>query len=209
MNAPPIPATCTHLSITSDGLIKPWANVALSDGGCDFRSHHNTRWLACWQRHLCQVCGQPARLVEVLLCGPRQLKALLFDEPPLHPECARYVTQACPMVAGQRDHYRTGPVLAHRSRGGTCTDPGCDCGGWVPTPGLTVGPGGGLAHEWYAIYVRGYSLAARPDGTITGGICTPDQVIRVRLVSEPGRAYWPWLPVNDWAERYRSPETAR
>jgi len=204
----PIPATCAGRPTTPDGLVIPFGNVQLADGGCDFRTHHNARWLACWEQRRCQVCGNRLTVPAVLLCGPRQLARLLFDEPPLHPECARYTSRACPMVAGQRSHYRTGPVLAHRSRGGTCPDPGCDCGGWVPTPGITADPGGGSAHEWFAVYVRSYSLADTPDGRMTGGICSPADVVRVRRVSRPGRPPGPWEPVPNWLDSYTPPELA-
>jgi len=115
------------------------------------------------------------------------------------------------MVAGDRSHYRTGEVLAHRSRGATCPDPGCDCGGWVPTPGLTTAPGGDPAHPWFAAYVTGYTLAGTPDAghpggvRVTGGVCRVQQVLRVRQVSETGRAMSPWRTVEDWAERYQAP----
>jgi hypothetical protein len=207
--APPIPARCAHRPLTPDGLVIPFGNVRLADGGCDFRSGHNSRLLACWRDGLCQVCGQPLDHPIVLLAGPRQLAQLLFDEPPVHPECARYVSMACPMVAGERTHYREGPPLTDRSRGARCYEPGCDCGGWVPTPGFEDRGHGGPAHPWFAVYVSGYALAARStDKQITGGICVPEQVLRVRQVSEVGRALRPWRDVPDWADRYRPPELA-
>jgi len=109
------------------------------------------------------------------------------------------------MVAGERPRYRTGDPVAHRSRGSKCPDPDCDCGGWVPTPGIVAGPGGAPAHEWYAVYALRYALAGTADGRLTGGICTPAQVLRVRLVSEPGHAERPWPAVPDWLERYTAP----
>lgn len=209
VSATPIPASCTGRPTTPDGLVIPWANVQLADGGCDFRSHHNTRWLECWERGLCQVCGEkPHSRVMVLLCGPRQLRQLVFDEPPLHPACAKYVTSACPMVAGQRSHYRAGDTLANRSRGAECYVEGCECGGWVPTPGRTHGPGGDAAHEWYAVYVRGLSVAVDPGGQVLGGVCSPEEVVRVQLVSVPGVQHQPWLPVADWLDRYEPPATS-
>ena len=208
MTGPPIPASCAARPVTPDGLVIPFGNVQLADGGCDFRSHHHSRWLHCWQRSACQVCGRPPTHPMVMLCGPRQLAQLLFDEPPLHPACAKYVTTACPMVAGDRARYRVGDPVSRRQRGARCYDPECDCGGWVPTPGITPGPGGSDAHEWYAVFVRRYTVAAEPSGRIIGGLCTPDAILRVRLVSEPGRRHEPWLPVDDWLDQYTPPETA-
>ncbi len=204
----PVPARCATRPLTPDGLVVPWGNVQLADGGCDFRSHHHRKWLSCWREGRCQVCGQPPTELMVMLCGPRQLEQLLFDEPPVHPECAVYVTQACPMVAGERERYRAGDNLAARSRGAVCPDPGCDCGGWVRHPGTGGGPGGDPAHEWYAVTVRDYTLAMNPDRQVIGGVCSPDQVARVRLVSRPGERYAPpGLPVPDWRDRYQAPET--
>lgn len=201
----PIPASCAHRPLTPDGLVIPFGNVQLADGGCDFRTHHNARWLACWERGLCQVCGTRLTLPMMLLCGPNQLAQLLFDEPPVHGQCARYVTQACPMVAGRRAHYRTGVPLADRARGQVCPEPGCDCGGWVPTPGTARNGAGDPAHEWYAVQVRDYALARTPE-RFTGGICTPEEVVRVRLVSRPGAPLTPWETVTDWRDRYTAPE---
>lgn len=206
--APAIPITCAHRPVTRDGLVIPFGNVRLADGGCDFRTHHNARWLDCWQRGLCQVCGLALTHPALFLCGPRQLSALLFDEPPLHPECARYASTACPMVAGERAHYRTGEVVSHRARGKTCPEPGCDCGGWVPTPGTDPAPSGGPAHPWFAVYARTYALAGTTDRPITGGICAPDDVLRVRQVSRVGEALNPWLPVPDWRDQYVAPQLA-
>jgi hypothetical protein len=205
---PPIPLGCAHRPTTRDGLVIPWGNVELADGGCDFRSHHHARWLRCWERGLCQVCGQPVAAPAVLLCGPAQLASLLFDEPPVHPECAVYVATACPMVAGERTHYATGPSVSERSRGGRCPKPGCDCGGWQVHPGTEqAGGGGGPAHEWFAVYVRGWALAGTVERGVTGGICIPEQVLRVRRVSSPGGGrLQPWETVPDWAAGYTAPE---
>lgn len=214
---PPIPASCAARPTTPDGLVIPWANVVLRDGGVDFRSHHNARWESCWRQALCQVCGRPIPRPIVFLCGPRQLEQLLFDEPPTHPECARYVAWACPMVAGQRERYRTGPPISDRHRGKACPDPRCDCGGLVPTPGTDARAGNGdPAHEWFAVWVTAFHLAAvtdttRPEGhRITGGACLPDDVIRVRRISRPGAALQPWetVPPAHWQARYRPPEVA-
>lgn len=185
---PPIPATCAARP-TIGGLVIPWANVQLADGGVDFRSQHESRVQLCWIECRCQLCGHLiSKPPIVFLGGPRQLAALQFDEPPLHPECAVYASRACPMVAGRIDHYATGDVISNGHRGEACVDPGCDCGGWVPTPGLTASPGGDPAHDWYAVYVADYSLGVtenRPD-RIHAGVIAPEQVLAVRHISTPG-----------------------
>lgn len=207
MTAPSIPAACAHRPTTRDGLVVPFANVKLADGGCDFRAHHQAAWARCWRDGLCQVCGHPLTHPIVLLCGPRQVQQLLFDEPPTHPECARYVVEACPMVAGHRARYATGPTVSARSRGSRCPDPGCDCAGWVPHPGAPAGGQGDPAHAWFAVWVRDYALAVTREQGVTGGICPPEQVLRVRQVSEPGGGpLRPWREVPDWLDRYRPPD---
>lgn len=184
---PPIPATCEHRP-TTGGLVIPWGNVELADGGCDFRSQHESRIQRCWWDGLCQLCGRPLTRPMVSFGGPRQVRALEFDEPPLHPECAVYASQACPMVAGRLDRYADRDVVADGHRGGTCPDPECDCGGWVPTPGLTPAPGGDPAHDWYAVYISGYQLGVAADrpGRVAGAVVMRDQVLAVRHVSKPG-----------------------
>lgn len=206
-HAPPIPATCEDRPTTKDGLVIPYGNVQLADGGADFRSHHHAAWRRCWQRDLCQVCGKRLGRPMVLLCGPNQLAALLFDEPATHPECAAYVAQACPMVAGHRTHYREGRLVSAGPRGDRCATPGCDCGGWIENP--TSGPtaAGQPAHDWFAVYVRGYTLAATVERGLTGGICAPADVFRVRQVSSAGEGpLHPWRPVPDWRDRYDPPQ---
>lgn len=202
---PPVPARLGHRP-TAGGVVIPWGNVQLADGGADFRSHHNTRWQQCWTHRRCQACGDRLTHPVVLLCGPNQLRQLLFDEPPLHPECAVYTTKACPMVAGRRTHYADREHIAHGKRGETCPDPDCDCEGWVPTPGATSAVGGGPAHEWYAVYMRRYDTAVRPDGSLMGGACAPGDVLVVRLVSRPGEGRC-WVKVPDWRDRYEPPDT--
>lgn len=183
---PPIPATC-EARPTIAGVVSPWANVQLADGGVDFRSQHESRVQRCWRECLCQLCGTTITRPIVFFGGPRQLAALQFDEPPLHPECAVYASQACPMVAGRMDRYATRDVVSNGHRGSTCVDPSCDCGGWVPTPGLTFGSGGDPAHDWYAVYVSNFTIGVtdeRPD-RIHAAVVTPAQVLAVRHVSAP------------------------
>lgn len=184
---PPIPVTCAHRP-TIAGVVKPWANVQLADGGVDFRAQHESRAQRCWIEGLCQLCGTEIAAPFVLFGGPRQLAALQFDEPPLHPECAVYASQACPMVAGRIDRYATREVVSYGHRGKTCVDPDCDCGGWVPTPGLTFAAGGDPSHDWYAVHVSGYALGVTPDrpDRVHSGVVAGHQVLAVRHVSTPG-----------------------
>lgn len=182
---PPIPMALAARP-TVAGLVVPWVNVRLADGGVDYRSAHHSRWLACWTNGLCQTCGQdlqgPAKAeVVVFLGGPNQLDTY-FDEPPLHPACASYAGKACPMVAGRMSHYADRPHVSNGPRGQTCPEPGCDCGGW--TPHTHSDAGGAPAHEWWQVWARDWALAVDPKGTLLGG--RPVE-LRRRQVSRPGQ----------------------
>jgi hypothetical protein len=152
---PPIPASCAHRP-TVGGLVAPYVNVRLADGGVDFRSPDNTRYERVWREALCQTCarplGEPGVDLAVFFGGPDQLAELTFDEPPLCTVCAVYASKACPMLAGRRTHYVERPRLADGHRGERCGIPGCGCAGWVET--VTGAPEGGPAHPWYAVYAR-------------------------------------------------------
>jgi hypothetical protein len=176
---PPIPAALAHRP-TVGGLVIPWANVVLADGGADFRSVHHSKWARAWTCGICQTCGQALGSPIVLLGGPNQLTSY-FDEPPLHPWCAAYATKACPMVAGRLDRYADRAHVSDGPRGQTCPESGCDCAGWVPhTRGSA---GGDPAHAWWAVWARSFAVAVDPDGRLLGGI--PDAELRRRLISTP------------------------
>lgn len=184
---PPIPATCESRP-TIGGLVIPWVNVQLADGGVDFRSQHESRAQRCWMEGLCQLCGKYMARPIVFLGGPRQVAALQFDEPHLHAECAVYASQACPMVGGRLDRYADRDTTTDGHRGKTCSDPECNCGGWVRTPGLNPSPGGDPAHDWYAVYVSGFQLAVNADrlDRVHSAIVTASQVLAIRHISTPG-----------------------
>jgi hypothetical protein len=177
---PAIPVALAHRP-TVGGLVAPWVNVTLADGGVDFRVAHHSKWVTAWIRRICQTCGQPLTQPVVFFGGPNQLETY-FTEPPLHPWCARYAEQACPMVAGRMATYADRPELAHGKRGRRCPDPGCDCGGWTPHPGGTPHYGE-PAHEWWAVWADDWALAKSPDGVLLGGVPIGER--RRRLISTP------------------------
>lgn len=186
--APPIPATCAHRP-TVGGLVAPYVNVRLADGGVDFRSQHDAKTQECFRERLCQVCSKPLTHPIVFLGGPTQLDTLQFVEPPLHPECANYTSHACPMVAGRLEHFATRAPLADGHRGDKCFDPDCDCGGWIPTPGSAEGGRDGApAHDWYAFFVSDYTCGATreyPD-RIAAAVVERADILVIRHVSTPG-----------------------
>lgn len=184
---PAIPASCAYRP-TIGGVVIPWVNVQLADGGVDFRSQHESRSQRCWLNGLCQVCGRFITKPFVLLGGPEHVRSLLFDEPPLHPECAVYVTKACPMVAGRMERFADRDAISNGRRGQTCPDPDCDCGGWVQTASAGQPIPGRPAHDWYAVYVSGYSCAVsteHPD-RVHSGLVDRSQVLAIRHISTPG-----------------------
>lgn len=165
---PPIPECLAHRP-TVGGLVKPWINVELADGGVDFRAQHHARTRRCLSESLCQVCGRKLYGLVVLLGGPKQLAALAFDEPPLHPECSSYAVRACPMLAGRQTHYAAGPALSEGRRGERCGTQGCDCGGWIETPGFRSEPHAGEpAHPWLAVYTSEWAVLVTSAGVPWG-----------------------------------------
>lgn len=185
---PPIPATCEHRP-TIAGVVIPWVNVQLADGGVDFRAQHDSRAQRSYTQGICQVCAtRIERPPFVFIGGPEQLAKLQFGEPPLHPECAVYVSRACPMVAGRLERFASRDSISAGRRGQTCPDPGCDCGGWIPTPGSPQNTDGAPAHDWYAVYASGYSLGITPDrpDRVHSAVVEQRQVLAVRHISTPG-----------------------
>jgi hypothetical protein len=198
---PLVPATCAHRP-TIGGLVRPWINIELADGGLDFRGQHRGRAEKAITHKLCQVCGTGLRRPIVLLGLAEHMRRLMFAEPPLHPECAAYTSHACPMVAGRMSHHPARPTLAEGPRGARCPDEGCDCGGYVnhqPSERTEDRP----AEAWYAVYVAAYTAMRDQNGTLLV-LTTPAAVLRVRLVSEPGKGRI-WVPVNDALKNYHAP----
>jgi hypothetical protein len=197
---PPIPASLADRPVRG-GLAQPWANVQLADGGVDFRTAHHARYAECWTKCLCQSCGNPAGDPAVLVCGPRQILSGKFDEPPVCPPCALYVSKACPMVNGTTVVYPSRPKISEGHRGGKCSEPGCDCGGWVTTdPEHSADQGGQPALPWYACWIhpadftvtahkivsRCSDLGCEHERLIINGCLLNAAPLKIYLVSEPG-----------------------
>jgi hypothetical protein len=150
---PPIPASCANRPVVG-GLVAPFVNIRLADGGVDFRTPHQATFERCWTENLCQTCGARIGHPAVLFGGPRQLRNRHFDEPPLCTACAVYASQACPMVAGRMATYADRERLTETKRGHVCPDSSCTCGGFVESDPNAYDASGEPAHTWYAIYVR-------------------------------------------------------
>jgi hypothetical protein len=197
---PPIPVTCAHRPVVG-GLVAPFINVMLADGGCDFRTPHHATYERCWREGLCQTCGLRLTRPAVLFGGPNQLRDLHFDEPPLCAPCAIYASRACPMVSGRMERYATRQRVSEGRRGHVCADAGCGCGGFRETDPSVPGVGGDPAHPWYAVYARpgGWLLTGKTITTrcsdkgceherfiLSGAYLDLSSLLKVVLVSEPG-----------------------
>ena len=212
---PPIPLSLAARPVTG-GLAAPFVNVALADGGVDFRTTHQARFASCWKNHLCQSCGSPAGDPAVLFGGPYQVTTGRFTEPPVCPPCALYASKACPMVAGRMTAYPDRPRVSAGKRGETCSEPGCDCGGWkVADPEHMADHGGQSAHAYYACWIRPdayavtanwarvrcYELGCEHDRLLVNGGQLLGPPLKVILVSEPGRGrVWRTLSAAEAAE---------
>lgn len=152
-NLPAIPGTCVNRP-TVGGLVAPFVNIRLADGGVDFRAPHQATYERCWRERLCQTCGSRLAGLVVFFGGPRQILNRMFDEPPLCLPCAAYASRACPMVAGRMPAYADRERLSEGKRGHVCPDAGCTCGGFVASDPNHYDAAGEPAHDWFAAYVR-------------------------------------------------------
>lgn len=198
---PPVPASMAHRPVAG-GLALPWVNAELAGGGVDFRSPHNARYEKAWRECLCQSCGKATGPRAVLVCGPRQVISLRFDEPPVCPPCAVYASRACPFVSGRSVTYPDRPRITEGHRGAKCFDPSCGCGGWrVTDPEHSADMGGQPNLPWYACWTdpRAYVLTAHTartrcsdlgcehERTLVNGALLTRLPLKVQLLSEPGR----------------------
>lgn len=149
----PIPASCADRPVVG-GLVAPFVNIRLADGGVDFRTPHQATFERCWTEGLCQTCGTRIGHPAVLFGGPRQLESRHFDEPPLCTSCAVYASQACPMVSGRMSHYADRERVSEGKRGHVCPDASCGCGGFMASDPNAHDASGEPAHNWFAVYVK-------------------------------------------------------
>lgn len=152
---------------TAQGMVVPHVTLAHRDrrrpvwGQLD-----QARLLDVLSHNLCQVCGQPLTDPVMLFLRPADYLFGIAVEPGLHPECGRYSTQACPMLAGRTDRYN--PVRRDTYR--ACDDPHCHCTRWrfsMPDP-REAQREGRPAEAWYqaTISLDDYHIVSEP-GTDT------------------------------------------
>lgn len=198
---PPIPASLAGRPVRG-GLAQAWVNAELRGGGTDFRSPHTARYEQAWKECRCQSCGNRTGPRAVLVCGPRQVLTLRFDEPPVCPPCVPYVSRACPFVSGRTVTYPDRARLTEGHRGESCFDPSCGCNGWQATdPEHSADMGGQPNLPWYAAWtgprdfaltghvarVRCSDLGCEHERTLVNGAMLKRLPLKVQLLSEPGR----------------------
>jgi hypothetical protein len=116
MAAPlPIPLALVHRPVSA-GLVVPYVSVRRDDGVHILGVVDAVRKTECLVRALCQICGHRLEKPMVFLLRERDLTALLPGmvvarswEPAMHPVCAAYSIQQCPMLAGRMEHHRSTP----------------------------------------------------------------------------------------------------
>lgn len=175
----PIPARLANRP-TLGGLVVPFISIDFGDGTYALGETHNRKALECIVGYRCQACGQQllTRPI-VVLATAEQLKRKWTEEPALHPECARYSQEACPMVAGRMPTYRKAPA---RAPGKPCDKPGCNCGGWVSTKRRERNGEAREARPWFAVWLPTYQVAVDPHGQVQGVGWVNITPLRIRSV---------------------------
>lgn len=73
--------------------------VEMVNGKYDFRVMDPHHLIACVNKGLCWVCGQPLGRYMTFVVGPMCIVNRTSAEPPSHQECGRYSVQVCPFLA--------------------------------------------------------------------------------------------------------------
>jgi hypothetical protein len=177
--SPPIPARLAHRP-THAGLVVPWVSVVLADGTPVLGNLHGTRADAAFLDKLCQICGEKLSRPIVFFASASAHARGQTPEPGMHPECAAYSARACPMVNGRMKVWQA----SDRAHGMACPDPGCDCAGWMDTPG---GPTPGApAEPWFAVWVDDYQIGIGSDGRPNAAIYANLTPLKVRPLAAAG-----------------------
>ncbi|QXV57400.1 hypothetical protein [Amycolatopsis sp. TNS106] len=104
--APPIPESLSHCP-TVGGLVVPYITPRTEDGRFLFGRIDRERMQRAVAKRSCGVCGNPLQTPAVLMMRLSDLPHQCTVEPALHPWCAKYTGEACPMIRGRLDRYRT------------------------------------------------------------------------------------------------------
>jgi hypothetical protein len=146
------------------GLVVPWIS-ARAGGRFLLGAIDADRTRRALLERRCGVCGRPLGDRLVLLARESDLRRQRVSEPALHPVCAAYTMDACPMIAGRLEHYRSSPVPL--------------------APGMVRAPDSALrtgadAEAWYAVWLRRYTIVVDHGGLAAS--YAGDTPLRIRLV---------------------------
>lgn len=179
----PIPVRC-HQRPLQGGLVVPWISLGLADGTYVLGKVRRARVVESFLRRRCQLCGGliVGRLV-LFVPDSNLTKNLDTGEPPMHPECAHYAAQVCPMLTGRQLYYRSTATRADGPAGKVCPDPGCDCAGIVENPEQRAAQAGQPAEPWHAVWCRDYVRTYLPTGEFYGARVTAP--LRIRPIARP------------------------
>lgn len=166
------------------GLVVPWITARTLDGRYRFGAVDADRAVWALDRRWCQICGQPLGSRFVFAMRDRDIDRGLAAEAAMHPECFHYSTNACPMLAGRMDHYRsTGHGQLFAGVGIVLGDPGS----------LRAGQ---AAELWNAVWARDFTVITDPVTHLPAARLLPDHIVRVRPITrgQPTRPGKPTQP---------------
>jgi hypothetical protein len=166
---PLIPIPLRHLP-TVAGLVVPWITPRTPDGRDLFGLIGAEAQAACLYGRRCQVCGRPLARPLVLLVRASDLTRKLTPEPGLHPWCAAYTAQACPMVSGRMSRYRATPH---------------DLGGLAAHTPDTPARLGAPAEAWSSVWLAGYRVVRDPATGSLAASYAHTRPLRIRPVAAP------------------------
>lgn len=166
---------------TVGGLVIPWITVTLADGSPDWRACIRHRVNQCISDRRCQLDGQRIPGIAVFFAADDQMPAapgqpIVTDVPPVHPECWSYAAQACPMLAGRASTYAERPRRAATSRQNVCTEPGCDCGGWISVDPRGEAMAGREVGTWYAVWATDWAMTPDRSGGLFAVVAAPRRI---------------------------------
>ncbi|KGT54005.1 hypothetical protein NY96_19685 [Xanthomonas citri pv. fuscans] len=96
------PARVAALPRDRRGYPIPHSVAHDEDGVPDFRVIDPGKWQHAVRRRLCGVCGSPLGARLAFVGGPLSIRNRLFNDLPMHRDCATYAMRACPFLAAPR-----------------------------------------------------------------------------------------------------------
>lgn len=79
--------------------------AAIVEGQVDFRVVDPQRWFDCLTQKRCAICGKKMEGLATFVGGPMSMQHRMFNDAPMHHDCATYAMQACPMLAAPKFAY--------------------------------------------------------------------------------------------------------